>query len=108
MKNSSAVTPANMPSPNPTTTSAQQTDLFGVFVGELVKLHADNAIEKTTAASMNTAKICVGDADLVESRMREGIGMWVWRNKRICMAVRTWFFKWSLELHTVKSVGLGI
>jgi hypothetical protein len=64
-QNSSAVTPANILSPDPTTTTTQQTSLLGLFPGELAKLHAENAIEKTATASMNIVNICPVVVDLI-------------------------------------------
>jgi hypothetical protein len=63
--NSSAVTLANILNPDPMTTTTQQTSLLGLFPGELAKLHAENAIEKTATASMNITKICLGVVDLI-------------------------------------------
>jgi hypothetical protein len=73
-KNSSNVNPTQACRPNPTATTVKLSNLFGVFreFDPSVKHQAANAIENTSAASMNIAKIKTGDVWLVTWMRIEG------------------------------------
>jgi hypothetical protein len=65
-KNSSLDNPANISSPNPTTTSVNDSVLFGVLAGfdVFVKHQAVNVIEKTIAPTTNIQNINIGDTNV--------------------------------------------
>jgi hypothetical protein len=65
-KNSSLDNPANISSPNPTTTSVNDSVLFGVLAGfdVFMKHQAVNVIEKTIAPNTNIQNINIGDTNV--------------------------------------------
>jgi hypothetical protein len=65
-KNSSLDNPAHISSPNPTTTSVNDSVLFGVLVefDAFVKHQAVNVIEKTIAPRTNIQNINIGDVNV--------------------------------------------